>query len=194
MLACCVGSLAWPLRPGRKGFKVSSDSLTSAQRGIRGSQFEWIFYIMHVSGRIDSCGLAKGEIQSGQLSVSKVMIEKLPELVNNDAALVRRGRWLNDVFMVEVGPVQYLVHVQAGRIERVETGPFVMPSWTFAVRGPEAMWHRFWRATPAPGDNDLFALRKTGEMSVEGNLQPFMANLIYIKQVLASPRQLDTTG
>ena len=27
-------------------------------------------------------------------------------------------------------------------------------------------------------------------MSVEGNLQPFMANLIYIKQVLAMPRAL----
>ena len=43
---------------------------------------------------------------------------------------------------------------------------------------------------PAPGDNDIFALRKTGEMSVEGNLQPLMANLIYIKQVLAMPRVL----
>ena len=122
------------------------------------------------------------------------MIEKLPELVNKNVALVRRGRWLSDVFMVEVGLIQYLVHVHEGRIEYVETGPFIMASWTFAVRGPEAMWCRFWKAIPAPGDNDLFALRKTGEMSVEGNLQPFMANLIYIKQVLASPRQLDTAG
>ena len=122
------------------------------------------------------------------------MIEKLPELVNNDAPLVRRGRWLNDVFMVEVGAIQYLVHVREGRIDRIETGPFVMPSWTVAVRGPEAMWQRFWKSTPAPGDNDLFALRKTGEMTVEGDLQPFMANLIYIKQVLASPRQLDSAG
>ena len=28
------------------------------------------------------------------------MIEKLPELVNNNEALIRRGRWLNDVFLV----------------------------------------------------------------------------------------------
>ena len=51
------------------------------------------------------------------------MIEKLPELVNNNEALIRRGRWLNDVFLVEVGEIQYLVHVTAGRVECVETGP-----------------------------------------------------------------------
>ena len=119
------------------------------------------------------------------------MIEKLPELVNNNGALIRRGRWLNDVFLVEVGEIQYLVHVTAGRVARVETGPFVMPSWTFAIRGSEAMWRRFWQSVPAPGDNDLFALRKTGEMTIEGNLKPFMANLIYVKEVLAMPRLLD---
>ena len=45
------------------------------------------------------------------------MIEKLPELVNNNEALIRRGRWLNDVFLVEVGEIQYLVPVAAGRVE-----------------------------------------------------------------------------
>ena len=118
------------------------------------------------------------------------MIEKLPELVNKNEALIRRGRWLNDVFLIEVGDDQYMVHVVAGRVERVETGPFVMPSWTFAVRGSKAIWQRFWQPVPAPGDNDLFALRKTGEMAIEGNLKPFMANLIYIKEVLAMPRLL----
>ena len=44
------------------------------------------------------------------------MIEKLPELVNNNEALIRSGRWLNDVFLVEVGEIQYLVHVAAGRV------------------------------------------------------------------------------
>ena len=72
----------------------------------------------------------------------------------------------------------------------VDKGPFVMPAWSFAVRAAEAVWQRFWQPVPEPGDNDIFALRKTGEMSVEGNLQPLMANLIYIKQVLAMPRLL----
>mgnify|MGYP001242062348 FL=1 len=121
---------------------------------------------------------------------SNEVMTRLPALVNQDTALIRRGRWLSNVFLVEVGTRQFLVHVDKGRLLKVEHGPFVMPSWSFAVRASESVWQRFWQPLPAPGDNDIFALRKTGEMSVEGNLQPLMANLIYIKQVLAMPRLL----
>ena len=121
---------------------------------------------------------------------SNEVMTRLPALVNQDTALIRRGRWLSNVFLVEAGTTQFLVHVDKGRLLKVEHGPFVMPPWSFAVRASESVWQRFWQPLPAPGDNDIFALRKTGEMSVEGNLQPFMANLIYIKQVLAMPRLL----
>ena len=121
---------------------------------------------------------------------SSEVMTRLPDLVNQDPALVRRGRWLSNIFLVEAGTTQFLVHVDKGRLLNVEHGPFVMPSWSFAIRASESVWQRFWQPLPAPGDNDIFALRKTGEMSVEGNLQPFMANLIYIKQVLAIPRAL----
>ena len=121
---------------------------------------------------------------------SNEVMTRLPALVNQDTALIRRGRWLSNVFLVEAGTTQFLVHVDKGRLLKVEHGPFVLPSWSFAVRASESVWQRFWQPLPAPGDNDIFALRKTGEMSVEGNLQPFMANLIYITQVLAMPRAL----
>ena len=121
---------------------------------------------------------------------SSEVMTRLPDLVNQDTALVRRGRWLSNVFLVEAGTTQFLVQVDKGRLLNVEHGPFVMPSWSFAIRASEPVWQRFWQPLPAPGDNDIFALKKTGEMSVEGNLQPFMANLIYIKQVLATPRAL----
>ena len=121
---------------------------------------------------------------------SNEVMTRLPALVNQDTALIRRGRWLSNVFLVEAGTTQFLVHVDKGRLLKVEHGPFVMPSWSVAVRASESVWQRFWQPLPAPGDNDIFALRKTGEMSVEGNLQPLMANLIYIKQVLAMPRLL----
>ena len=121
---------------------------------------------------------------------SSEVMTRLPDMVNQDPALVRRGRWLSNIFLVEAGTTQFLVHVDKGRLLNVEHGPFVMPSWSFAIRASESVWQRFWQPLPAPGDNDIFALRKTGEMSIEGNLQPFMANLIYIKQVLAMPRAL----
>ena len=122
------------------------------------------------------------------------MIKKLPELVNADEVLVRRGRYLSVDFMIEVGERQYIVRVREGRIAGVDSGPFVMPSWTFAVRGSAEAWERFWQPVPAPGWNDIFALRKDGRMTLDGDLQPLMANLLYVKEVLAAPRKLMVTA
>lgn len=116
------------------------------------------------------------------------MLEQLADLVNRDAALVRRGRHFTGAFLVEARPRNWLVYVLRGRIERVEAGPFVMPSWRFALRADEASWQRFWQPRPAPGDHDLLALVRRGLMKFEGDLQPLMANLLYIKGVLEAPR------
>jgi hypothetical protein len=43
---------------------------------------------------------------------------------------------------------------------------------------------------PEAGYHDLFAMAKAGQARVEGDLQPLMANLRYVKDVLASPRRL----
>ena len=118
------------------------------------------------------------------------MLEQLARLVNGDAALVRRGRHLTGAFLVEARPKSWLVHVLRGRIDRVEEGPFVMPSWRFALRADEASWQRFWQPRPAPGDHDLLALVRHGLLKFEGDLQPLMANLLYIKGVLEAPRAL----
>ena len=37
--------------------------------------------------------------------------QRLPELVDADASLVRRGRFLTVTFLVEVGATAYLIHV-----------------------------------------------------------------------------------
>jgi hypothetical protein len=118
------------------------------------------------------------------------MIERLPALVNDDAAIVRWGRHMNESFMVEVGAAQYLVTVRAGRIERVERGPFVMRSWRFAIRAAEDAWRRFWQQPPAPGWHDLFALLRRGEVAFEGDQRFMMAYLLYLKLLLAAPRKL----
>ena len=122
------------------------------------------------------------------------MLEQLADLVNGDAALVRRGRHFTGAFLVEARPRVWLIHVLRGRIDRVETGPFVMPSWRFALRADEASWQRFWRPRPAPGDHDLLALVRRGLMKFEGDLQPLMANLLYIKGVLEAPRAAHGTN
>jgi hypothetical protein len=121
------------------------------------------------------------------------MIEHLPELVNADAALVRRGRFLTTVFLVGVGAESWLVRVQEGRITEAVRAPAVMPNFSFALRAPAEAWARFWAPVPAPGWQDLFALQRHKALVMEGDLQPLMVNLLYIKDVLASPRRLATT-
>src|SRR6266852_5055821 len=65
----------------------------------------------------------------------------------------------------------------------------VTPNYSFALRAPRDEWEAFWKRIPEPGHNDIFALFKRGKLSIEGDLHPFMANLLYIKDVLAAPRK-----
>ena len=115
-------------------------------------------------------------------------IESLPDRVNGNTALVRRGCYLTTTFMLEVGNTQYLVKVQEGRISDISKAQ-VMPSWVFALRASAEVWEKFWAAVPEPGYNDILALLRWGRMRFEGNLQPLMSNLLYIKEVLASVRK-----
>jgi hypothetical protein len=116
------------------------------------------------------------------------MIETLKERVNNDAALVRRGRFLTTTFLLEVGATPWLVSIFEGRIAAVTRGPFVMPSSSFALRAPEEEWRKFWSPRPPPGSNDLMALIKRRVLRAEGDLHTFMANLRYFKEVLGKLR------
>ncbi len=118
------------------------------------------------------------------------MIDHLAELVNSDPALVRRGRFLSVTFLLGVGEVAWLVRVHEGRIASVTRAPAVMPDFRFALRAPADAWARFWQPVPEPGWQDLFALQRRKLLVMEGDLQPLMANLLYVKDLLASPRKL----
>ena len=116
------------------------------------------------------------------------MIEALKERVNGDAGLVRRGRYLTTSFLLEVGQTSWLISIFEGKIVAVTKGPFVMPSSSFALRAPEEAWARFWQAIPPPGSHDLIAMLKFRQLRIEGDPQPFMANLRYFKEALAKLR------
>jgi hypothetical protein len=116
------------------------------------------------------------------------IVPRLPDLVNADDALVRRGARLTTAFLLAVDDVEFLIHVVAGRLQAVERGPFLLRSWSFALRASAGAWSSFWQPVPAPGYHDLFAMKKLGVASVEGDLWPLMAHLRYMKDVLAAPR------
>jgi hypothetical protein len=116
------------------------------------------------------------------------VLENLAERVNGNAALVRRGRFLDVNFLIEVGARAFHVRVAAGRIAEVVEGPVLMRPWHFAIRASEEAWAEFWAPVPRPDYHDIFAMTKAGTAVIEGDIAPLMANLRYIKEVLATPR------
>lgn len=119
---------------------------------------------------------------------------RLPELVNGNAPLVRRGRTLSGEFLVQADDVPVHIRVHEGRVEAVETGPFRMRSWRFAIKAEAQAWARHWEPMPAPGYHDVIAMTRLGVARLEGDLQPLMVHLRYVKEVLAAPRATAGTG
>jgi pimeloyl-ACP methyl ester carboxylesterase len=115
---------------------------------------------------------------------------RLPELVNANAPLVRRGRTFSGEFLVQADEVPVHVKVAEGRIISVETGPFRMRAWRFAIKAEASAWARHWEAVPVPGYHDVIAMTRLGVARLEGDLHPLMAHLRYIKEVLAAPRDM----
>jgi hypothetical protein len=112
----------------------------------------------------------------------------IPARVNVNPDLLRRGRFLTAEILVGIGAVPIHLSIVAGQVAGLEIRPGLMRSWRFAIRGTGTAWSLFWRPVPPPGWHDLFALSKRGELTMEGDLQPLVANLQYIKDVLATPR------
>ena len=117
------------------------------------------------------------------------MIDKIAGLVNADARLVHRGRFVDTTFMIAIDNDCTLLRVQEGKVIKVTRGPFITPDYSFCLRAPRNVWEKFWQPLPPRGFTDLFALVKTKLMQIEGDLHPFMANLLYFKDVIAAPRK-----
>jgi hypothetical protein len=126
--------------------------------------------------------------KGGDRAMSLNAIEKLADLVNDNAWLVHLGRTLDTTFLLGVGDTDYLVRIHRGRVEAADKGPFVQARWTFALRGASEAWDTFWQPLPPPGFHDLNAMIKTRALALEGDQYPFFANLRYFKDLLALPR------
>lgn len=105
------------------------------------------------------------------------------------ASAFTRDRLFTADMLVQFGASPVRVCIRDGAVMQVQTQLPPMCAWDFAVRASEHAWQEFWRATPAPGWHDIFALSKRGELEILGNLQPLMANLQYVKDLLAIGRE-----
>lgn len=129
---------------------------------------------------------------AGDVATERVvaLFEKLPSLVESNTDLMNRGRFLTTDFALVVGTTPLLVRIESGRVTSVTRGPFLLRPWTFSITAAPDTWLKLLKRVPDPGTHDLMALSKVGLARIEGNLQPFMANLQYVKDVVAAPRAL----
>jgi hypothetical protein len=118
------------------------------------------------------------------------MLDTIARLVNADAGLIRRGRFVDTTFLIAIDDADTLIRIQDGRVTKVTPGPFITPDYSFALRASREVWEKFWQPLPPLGFTDIFALIKTRLMRVEGDIHPFMSNLLYFKDVIAAPRQI----
>ena len=121
--------------------------------------------------------------------MGRVMFKRIKQKVNNDAALLHRGRFVNLDFLVGVGDTDYVVAVREGRIEPIEERRLPTHTGVFSVHATTAAWEAHWQLMPRRGRHDLFSMVADGAATFEGNLLPLMQNLQYFKDVLASPRR-----
>ena len=103
--------------------------------------------------------------------------------------LAWRGRFLSVDCLV--GSFEHPVHLRIveGRVVESVRGPVLMKPWRFAYRATPEAWTEFWRPMPKPGWHDLLSLTKKGVAQLEGDLQPFLANLQFFKDLLSLPRE-----
>ena len=118
------------------------------------------------------------------------MLETIARVVNADDKLVWRGRFVDTTFLIAIDDADTLIRIQEGRVTNVTPGPFITPDYAFALRASREVWEKFWQPLPPLGFTDIFALVKQKLMRVEGDIHPFMANLLYFKDVMAAPRQM----
>src|SRR5690349_13292781 len=111
-------------------------------------------------------------------------IRSLPGLVNTNAWLVHRGRFVNLDFVIQIDCTSYYVTVQRG-VLGVSADKRLTPAYAFALRGSASTWEAFWHSVPRPPFHDIFAMSHLADFRIEGDLRPLMANLIYFKEVLA---------
>ena len=121
--------------------------------------------------------------------MSFTLTDRLDALRNADDPLVAQGRLVRTTMLVDAGDQAAIVTISGGGVTAIrDARRLVMPSWTFALRAPEQEWEQFWEPAPRPGHHDLFALLRRKQLRLEGDIYPFMSNLLYFKALLALPR------
>ncbi len=122
------------------------------------------------------------------------MLERLAEAAALEPTLKRFGKRVSATIIIGFGEDEFLVDIADGRVTDIRRRSLPLESGVFAIRAPVEVWAEHWRPHPARGYNDLFTLFSYGHATIDGDLLPFMRNLLFFKLLLAAPRALNRSG
>lgn len=117
-------------------------------------------------------------------------LESLTRRLDVDASLRRRARGLDlRMLLVASGRGSILV-IRDGAIVSVEDDLGPMHEWDISLSMAEADWLAFWQPEPAPGWHDIFALTRSGRLTIGGDHLQLMRYLQVVKDLLALPQRV----
>jgi len=122
------------------------------------------------------------------MASQRALFLRLPPIVNGDAMLVRRGRFLNIAIGWGIDADLWIVRIRNGQIVEVTSSAEAGSRPSFSLSASAPAWEEFAQIHPRPGYQDILAMIDMRHARVEGDLLAFFSNLLYFKGVFAAAR------
>ena len=119
-----------------------------------------------------------------------LIVEKWKRVINSNRRLVENGRWINMTFTFGIEDKDYLFHIINGKVQSIDERKILTKSGTFKIHGEKKVWEKHWLELPPRNYHDIFSMLAKNLVSIDGDLTPFIQNLQYFKDLIASYRQI----
>ena len=108
--------------------------------------------------------------------------------INSNQDLLKRGKWVNLTFTFGIENTDYLFEIINGKVNSIKKRVLLTKSGVFRIHGQSLSWEKHWLKNPPRDYHDIFAMLAKKIIILEGDLTPFIQNLQYFKDLIASNR------
>ena len=115
------------------------------------------------------------------------MLDSLMARANADPMLMRRARFLELEFGLDLGEGPAVIRVNKGHVSASAPDAGTRPA--FSIAGPKEAWAEFSRPLPKPGFHHLMAMNENRHTRFEGDVYPLLVNLFFVTGLLSKLRQ-----
>lgn len=114
------------------------------------------------------------------------MLDGLMARANADPILMRRARFLDIDFGLDLGEGPALIRVARGKVSTEPMGS-VRPA--FRISASKEAWAEFMKPMPKPGFHHLMAMNEHRHARLEGDVYPLLVNMFFVTGLLSKLRE-----